>query len=215
MNQCFPFYVYDQDGRNRRENITDWSLEQFVKHYADESISKWDLFHYVYALLHHPLYRVQYAANLKRELPRIPFVPDFRDFVEIGRRLADIHVNYEQESEYPLERIETPGQVLDWKVERMKLSKDRGSLIYNGFLTLSRIPEEVFEYRLGNRSALEWIIDQYQVSTDKRSGITNDPNRTDDPEFIVRLIGQVIAVSLETLKLVQTLKSKPLQASGS
>jgi predicted helicase len=97
----------------------------------------------------------------------------------------------------------------------MKLSKDRGSLIYNGFLTLSRIPEEVFEYRLGNRSALEWIIDQYQVSTDKRSGITNDPNRTDDPEFIVRLIGQVIAVSLETLKLVQTLKSKPLQASGS
>ena len=87
----------------------------------------------------------------------------------------------------------------------MKLSKDKRSLIYNDFLTLSGIPPEVFEYRLGNRSALEWIIDQYQVSTDKRSGITNDPNRPDDSQYIVRLIGQVITVSLETIELVRTL----------
>ena len=87
----------------------------------------------------------------------------------------------------------------------MKLSKDKRSLIYNDFLTLSGIPPEVFEYRLGNRSALDWIIDQYQVSTDKRSGITNDPNRADDPEYIVRLIGQVITVSLETVQLVRGL----------
>jgi predicted helicase len=92
----------------------------------------------------------------------------------------------------------------------MKLSKDKSSLIYNDFLTLSGIPPEVFEYRLGNRSALDWIIDQYQVSTDKRSGITNDPNRTDDPEYIVRLIGQVITVSILTVKLVQLLSSRPL-----
>ena len=89
----------------------------------------------------------------------------------------------------------------------MKLSKDRRSLIYNDFLTLSGIPPEVFEYRLGNRSALEWIIDQYQVSTNKRSGITNDPNRPDDPQYIVRLIGQVITVSFETVKGVQSLGS--------
>lgn len=88
----------------------------------------------------------------------------------------------------------------------MKLRKDKRSLTYNDFLTLSGIPPEVFEYRLGNRSALDWIIDQYQVSTDKRSGITNDPNRADDPEYIVRLIGQVITVSLETVKLVRRLK---------
>ena len=94
----------------------------------------------------------------------------------------------------------------------MKLSKDNRSLIYNDFLTLSGIPPEVFEYRRGNRSALEWIIDQYQVSTDKRSGITNDPNRADDPQYIVRLIGQVITISLETVKLVESLGSKPLQA---
>src|SRR5437588_12444547 len=87
----------------------------------------------------------------------------------------------------------------------MKLSKDKRSLIYNDFLTLSGIPPEVFENRLGNRYALEWIIDQYQVSTDKRSGITNDPNRADDPQYIVRLVGQVSTVSLETVELVSSL----------
>jgi predicted helicase len=79
-------------------------------------------------------------------------------------------------------------------------------LIYNEFLTLKGIPPEAYEYRLGNRSALEWVIDQYQLSTDKRSGITNDPNRADDPEYIVRLIGQVITVSLETMKIVKALR---------
>jgi predicted helicase len=97
----------------------------------------------------------------------------------------------------------------------MKLSKDKRSLIYNDFLTLSGIPPEVFEYRLGNRSALEWIIDQYQVSTDKRSGITNDPNRPDDPQYIVRLIGQVITVSLETVQLVRRLNKFSIVAASS
>jgi len=92
----------------------------------------------------------------------------------------------------------------------MKLSKDKRSLIYNDFLTLSGIPLEVFDYRLGNRLALEWIIDRYQVSTDKRSGITNDPNREDHPEYIVRLVGQVVTVSLETVRLVQSLSAKPV-----
>jgi predicted helicase len=87
----------------------------------------------------------------------------------------------------------------------MKLSKDKTSIVYNEFLAIAGIPPEVQEYRLGNRSALEWVIDQYQVSTDKRSGITNDPNRLDDPEYIVRLIGQVITVSLETVNIVKNL----------
>ncbi len=210
--QAFPFYVHGDRGIDRHENITDWALEQFRTHNADKAITKWDIFHYVYALLHHPLYRAQYAANLKRELPRIPLVRDFRGFAEIGKRVAEIHVHYEQQPEYPLDKIETPGVPLEWRVEKMKLSKDKRSLIYNDFLTLSGIPPEVFEYRLGNRSALEWIIDQYQVSTDKRSGITNDPNRPDDPEYIVRLIGQVITVSLETVKLVSSLATLPILA---
>ena len=169
------------------------------------SISKWDIFHYVYALLHHPQYREKYAANLKRELPRIPFAPDFRGFAKAGAKLADLHVNYEKQPEYPLQRLENKDAPLNWRVEKMKLSKDKTQLVYNDFLTLGGIPPEVFEYRLGNRSALDWIIDQYQVSTDKRSGIVNDPNRADDPEYIVRLIGQVITVSLETVKIVKAL----------
>ena len=148
-------------------------------------------------------------------MARIPFAPDLRAFADIGQRLAEIHVNYEQQPEYPLEKIETPGRPLDWRVEKLKLSKDKRSLIYNDFLSLGGIPPEAFEYRLGNRSALEWIIDQYQVSTDRRSGITNDPNRTDDPQYIVRLVGQVISVSLETTKLVQQLAGKSLHVKNS
>ena len=205
INQCLPFFTYDEDGTNRRENITDWALEQFRAQYGDQSISKWDIFHYVYAVLHHPEYRERYAANLKRELPRIPFAPDFRAFADAGTRLAELHVYYERQPEYPLARIEQPGAALNLRVERMRLSKDRRSLVYNDFLTLAGIPEEVFHYRLGNRSALEWVIDQYQVTTDRRSGITNDPNRADDPQYILRLVGQVVTVSLETIKLVRAL----------
>jgi predicted helicase len=203
--QCFPFYTYAEDGSNRQENITDWALEQFRTQYHDNKISKRDIFHYVYALLHHPQYREKYAANLRRELPRVPFAPDFQKFAKSGARLADLHVNYEKQPEYPLQRLENKDVPLNWRVEKMKLSKDKTQLVYNDFLILGGIPPEVFEYRLGNRSALDWIVDQYQVSTDKRSGIVNDPNRADDPEYIVRLIGQVTTISLETVKIVKGL----------
>lgn len=146
-------------------------------------------------------------------MPRIPFTLDFKRFAAVGKRLAEIHVSYEHQPEYPLEIIETPGVPLDWRVEKMKLRKDKRSLIYNDFLTLSGIPAEVYEYRLGNRSALDWIIDQYEVSTDRRSGITNDPNRADDPQYICRLIGQVITVSLETVQLVRRLNELALPES--
>ena len=206
--QCFPFYTYDEDGTNRRENITDWALTEFRSHYGQKSITKLDIFHYTYALLHHPEYRTRYAANLKRELPRIPFAPDFADYARIGAALMKLHLEYEQQPEYPLGHTET-GK-LNWRVEKMSLSKDKTQLKYNDFLTLSGIPPEVYEYRLGNRSALEWVVDQYRVSTDKRSGIVNDPNRDDDPEYIVRLIGQVVTVSLETVRLVRELSALPL-----
>ena len=174
-------------------------------------IEKGDIFHYTYALLHHPDYRTRFAANLKRELPRIPMAPAFRDYARIGAALMILHIQYEQQSEYPLERRET-GQ-LDWRVEKMALSKDKTQLKCNGFLTLSGIPPQVYDYRLGNRSALEWVIDQYRVSTDARSGIVNDPNRPDDPEYIVRLIGQVVTVSLETVKLVAELAALSIDQS--
>lgn len=203
--QCFPFYTYDEDGTNRTENITDWALQQFRNHYQDPTITKWDIFHYTYSLLHHPDYQKRYAANLKRELPRVPFAPQFYPFATAGKRLAEIHINYEKQPEYPLKHIENKDLPIDWLVEKMRLSKDKTQLKYNDFLTLTGIPPEVFEYHLGNPSALDWIIDQYQVTTDKRSGITNNPNRLEDEQYIVRLIKQVITVSLETVKIVKNL----------
>ncbi len=204
-NQCFPFYTYDEDGTNRRENITDWALGQFRVHYRDESITKWDIFYYTYALLHHPAYRERYQANLKRDLPRLPYTLDFWAFAKAGQRLGEIHIGYEAADEYPIKKVETPGKPLDWCVEKMRLSKDKTEIKYNDFLTLDGIPPKVFDYRLGNRSALEWVIDQYRVKTDKRSGIVNDPNREDDPQYIVKLIGKVITVSLETVEIVEGL----------
>ena len=139
----------------------------------------------------------------------------FRELAKAGQRLAEIHVHYEQQPEYKLKKTEKIGEKLNWRVEKMRLSKDKTTLIYNDFLTLSDIPKETYDYRLGNRSALEWVIDQYQVSTDKRSGITNNPNRDDDPQYILRLIGQVITVSLETVSIVNSLPTLNLEeASG-
>ncbi len=204
--QCFPFYTYDEDGTNRRENITDWALTHFRKHYKDDTITKWDIFYYTYGLLHHPDYREKYEANLKRDLPHIPYTQGFWEFAKAGERLAEIHVNYEAQPEYTnLKFVQNPDVPLDWRVEKMKLSRDKTQIVYNKFLTIDGIPPQVFDYRLGTRSALAWVVDQYRVKMDKRSGIVNDPNCADDPQYIVKLIGKVITVSLETVRIVASL----------
>ncbi len=214
-HQTFPFYTYDRDGGNRRENITDFALSRFREQYADPGISKWDIFHYVYALLHHPGYRARYALDLKRSLPRIPFAPEFHAFAEAGRQLADLHLYYETADRYSLE-WDTGGKQIDFRVERMrprnKRDSDAGdwkvfdSLQYNDTLTLRGIPQRAFAYRLGNRSALEWVVDQYRVKHDKRSGITHDANDySDDARYIVDLLSRVITVSLKTLDVVDEL----------
>jgi predicted helicase len=208
-SQCFPFYTYDEDGTNRQENIPLSALVRFQTYYGDDKITRWDIFHYVYALLHHPGYRERFAANLKRELPRIPFAPAFRSFATAGRKLVELHVSYEHAKKYPLKRVENRDVPLNWRVDpKMKLTPDKRAIIYNDFLTLEGIPSKAFDYKLGNRSAIEWVIDQYEVSVDKQSGIENDPNRVDDEQYIVHLVGQVITVSLETLKIVKSLPAE-------
>ncbi|MBI5772022.1 MAG: N-6 DNA methylase [Verrucomicrobia bacterium] len=204
--QCFPLYTYDADGGHRRDNVTDWALEQFRTHYGQAKLTKKDIFHYVYAVLHHPAYREKYAANLRRELPRIPFAPDFAAFATAGEKLAALHIGYESQKEFKLKRI-TTGPKEDWRVEKMKFSKDKTALTYNDWLTLEGLPAEAHTYRLGNRSALDWIVDQYQVERSKENSdeILSDPNRDDDEDYIVRLIGQVVTVSVETMKLVHSL----------
>jgi len=228
--QCFPLFTYSEDGKHRQDNVTPKARTLFQIFYDDDSITREDVFYYVYALLHHPAYRQRFVENLKRDLPRIPFVaadgslhapPEpgkeddrkpfkkdaavFHAFAEAGRKLAGLHINYESAKKFPLDEIENKDVPLNWRVEAMKLTKDKSAIVYNEFLTLSGIPPEVFDYKLGNRSALEWIIDQYRVTKDEQGNIVSDPNRADDEKYIVRLIGQVITVSMETMKLVKSL----------
>ena len=138
-------------------------------------------------------------------MPRIPFAPDFWLFARTGKDLAEWHLNYESLPPYELQFVESPGVPLSYVVEKMKLSADKTSLRVNDSLTLASIPPAVFEYRVGNRSAMGWVIDQFRVTEDKRSGIRSDPNRADDAESIVRLVGQVVRVSVETVRIVKAL----------
>ena len=210
--QCFPFYTYSKDGKIRHENITDWALKKFQNNYDDNRISKWDIFYYNYGILHHPDYQDKYREDLKRSLPRIPFAEDFWAFAKAGEQLADLHINYESVPKYiGLALKETPNMPLDLCVEKMRLSKDKTRIEYNNFLTIEDIPAEAHNYRLGTRSALEWIVDQYCISEDYKpntgrgSRIVNDPNSEEDPRYIVDLIARVITVSLETMKIIKNL----------
>lgn len=139
------------------------------------------------------------ASNLRRELPRIPFAPDFAAFATAGKELARLHVDYESLDPWPLTSVENKDVPYSERVTKMKLSADKRSLRINDSLTLDGIPPQTFEYRLGSRSALEWVIDQYQVKGE------SDPNREDDPGYIVRLVGQIVRVSVETIRIVGSL----------
>ncbi|MFZ0594961.1 MAG: type ISP restriction/modification enzyme [Bryobacteraceae bacterium] len=194
-SQCFPFAY-----------LRDSALTNFREYYRDNSITKHDIFHYIYAILHHPVYRERYAENLKRELPRIPFAPDFGAFATAGKELARLHLGYESLEPWHLEYIERKDVPFSERVTKMKLSKDRTAIQVNESLTLAGIPTEAFNYKLGSKSAIEWIIDQYQVKGD------SDPNREDDPGYIVRLVGQVVRVSIETVRLVNSLPSFLVEA---
>jgi predicted helicase len=186
--QCFPLsYVKDS------------AVAEFRRHYSDDSITAGDLFHYVYALLQQPEYSERYATNLRRELPRIPFAPGFAAFAAAGKELARLHVEYESLEPWPLQFVEDKRAPYSERVTKMKLSPDKQSLRVNESLTLAGIPAEALEYRLGSRSALEWVIDQYQVKRE------SDPNREDDPGYIVRLVGQVVRVSVATVQIVRSL----------
>lgn len=190
---------------HREENVRDRVITD-----PDGLVSKWGVFCYIYAILNHPDYRERYAENLKRELPRIPLVNDREAFwvlVHVGERLIELHVHYEEQPEWPLCRRINPAVPLSYRVEQMKLSRDRRALRVNESLTLEDIPPRCFAYQLGGKSALEWVIDQYHVTT-LENGYVSDPNQEDDPEYIVRLVGQVVYVSMETVRLLARLRQK-------
>ena len=234
--QCFPLYLYDEPDtetadqanlfatsaptkaeRKRRDAITDEGLAHFLTAYPGETISKEDVFYYVYGLLHSPEYRVLYADNLSKELPRIPCVKtsaDFWTFSKAGRALAELHLNYETVAPYPV-KIDSVGKSLsdaDYRVEKMKYGKqgkdkDLTTLHYNANITLTGIPLGAYDYIVNGKPALDWVVERQCVKTDKDSGIVNDANdwavdTMKNPQYPLELFMRVITVSLETMKIV-------------
>jgi predicted helicase len=206
--RCLPLYRYDKNGA-RIENITDWGLQQFVNQYNDNAITKQDIFHYVYAVLHNPVYRKKYELNLKREFPRIPFYDNFHQWAKWGEELMNLHVNYEKVEPFQL-RI-TNYELREDAVPKVKLKADKkaGSIILDDQTELHDIPAVAWNYKLGNRSALEWILDQYQERKPQDQTIAEqfDTYRfADYKEEVIDLLQRVCTVSIETMKIMDEME---------
>lgn len=237
--QNFPLKLYEQTeaesddlfagndasaGYRVKDSITDYGLKHFWDAYSNESIAKEDIFYYVYGLLHSEDFRTRFADNLSKELPRIPAVKkqaDFWAFVEAGRKLGDLHVNYESAERYPVTVVEGDlrlAHIADpasfYRVEQMRYGGKRGSdkttLHYNNNITLTNIPLEAYDYVVNGKAALDWVVERQRVKTDKDSGIVNDANdyaneTMHNPAYPLELFQRVITVSLETVKTVRNL----------
>ncbi|TBG01342.1 type ISP restriction/modification enzyme [Rhizobium leguminosarum] len=221
-SELLPLYRYTSSGQ-KIENITDWGLKQFEKHYGkSKKITKEDIFYYVYAVMHDPNYREKYALNLKREFPRIPLHPEFRRWVDWGARLMKMHVEYKTVEPWPLARLDAPDETaraagISPKAI-LRADKDAGIIRIDSETQLSGIPSQVWDYRLGNRSGLEWILDQHKEKTPKDPTIRDKFNAyrfADYKEEVIDLICRVTRVSVETMEIVDAMKSaRPAAASN-
>lgn len=198
------------------DNITDWALKQFRENYGTTGplVSKDAIFHYVYAVLHDPIYRERYSQNLKREFPRIPFYRDFWRWAEWGEKLMALHIGYETVEPWPLKR-------LDLKEEKsanaglapktmLKADKDHGIIVLDSETQLSGVPALAWDYRLGNRSGLEWILEQHREKTPKDPTIREKFNTyrfADHKETMINLLARVTRVSVETMEIVAEMKT--------
>lgn len=207
------FMRFDNEENN---SLLEFSNDNMNQQFADElGLSLDDTFAYVYGLLNSREYQKKYANDLKKDLARIPIVKNIEKYVEIGKELMDIHLNYEEVSVY--EEVDVNiSKNPSYKVTKMKFAKmrdengksvnDLSTIIFNNDITISNIPEKAYEYVVNGRSAIEWIIDQYQIKTDSKSGITDDPNDySDDEKYIFNLLLRIINVSLQTVDLINSL----------
>lgn len=215
----------------RHDAISDVGLNHFLQAYPEVRITKDDLFHYVYGLLHSEDYRARYADNLSKQLPRLPLprkIEDFHAFVAAGRALGELHVGYETVEPYPvtikegdLRLADIPEPVIFYRVEQMKFAGkrpnlDKTTVIYNPRITITGIPLEAYDYVVNGKPALEWVMERQAVRTDKDSGIVNDANRwanetAGDPAYPFKLFCRIITVSLETQKIVKGLPTLDIQ----
>lgn len=224
--QAFPMYYYEDAGKEapnlfeasedttgkRRDGISDYILTTARKQYKSE-VSKEDIFFYVYGFLHSPDYRSAFANDLKRSLPRLPLLEneaDFWAFSQAGRKLADLHLKYEQVPPYPGAEV-IGAESGFYRVEKMRFPKkgQKDTILYNSAITVSNIPARAYEYVVNGKSAIEWVMERYQISTHKESGITNDPNdwaaEVGNPRYILDLLLSVINVSVQTVEIVEGL----------
>ncbi|TRU47341.1 MAG: DNA methyltransferase [Microcystis aeruginosa Ma_QC_Ch_20071001_S25] len=205
-SSCFALYTYDENG-NRVDNITDWGLQQFQNHYKDKNLTKLDIFHYTYGVLHNPEYRTKYELNLKRKFPRLPFYDNFYQWVEWGSKLMELHINYETVEPYPLTRIDTNNNLKP--KTKLKADREKNSINLDDITFLQDIPKIAWEYKLGNRSALEWILDQYKEKKPKDQTIAERFNTyrfADYKETVIDLLQRVCTVSVETMKIIEAMK---------
>lgn len=206
---CLALYRYDKEG-NRIDNITDWGLNQFTEHYQNKGISKEDIFYYTYGVLHNPGYRNKYELNLKRDFPRLPFYNDFFKWVNWGKELLDLHIGYEDIEPWDLQRIEAETLKENPKV-KLKASVESGEVILDENTTLIGVPAEAWEYKLGTRSAIHWILDQYKEKKPRDKTIAKEFNTykfADYKEEVIDLIKKVTRVSVRTLEISQEMGSE-------
>ena len=205
------------------DNITDWCLEEFRNHYQDGSITKDDIWEYLYGVMHAPDWRERYRFDLQRNLPRVPFAPDFEAFRAAGRKLMDLHINYETVSEWPVVCL-VDGQPdegnadpeayriqkrMRWGKNEADRSQDRSVFMVNDRCRLVDIPPQAHQYTVSGRSPLEWAIDSLRCKVDKASGITDDPNGwhawSDQPFNLIRHLRRLVYLSVETARTVASL----------
>ena len=204
--RCFPLFIYDNN--KKQENITTTTLNEYQAHYNDTKITKLDIFYYVYGLLHHPEYRSKYENNLSRDLPYIPMAPNFEGFRDVGKKLAELHLNYETCKRYnlgkPLDKFDSVTKLgFGTLIQGKKRVKDRTTLRINGTVVFKNIPS--VRYMVNGRTPLEWVVDRYKVTTDKDSGIKNDP--LDDVD-IVAIIERAVYVGVESDRLIDMLPAE-------
>lgn len=210
---------YRYVGTDRLDNITDWALKQFTDRYGKAAaITKDDIFAYVYAVLHDPVYRETYALNLKREFPRIPLYPDFRRWRDWGQALLDLHIGYEAVEPYSLTRTDAPDPKRAEGTSpavKLKSDPDKGVVVLDADTQLSGIPTEAWRYRLGNRSAIDWVLDQHKEKTPKDPTIREKFNTyrfADYKETVIDLLARVVTVSLQTLAITDAMSALPTSA---